>query len=245
MDLEALGVNIYTRSQDVASEYGLRDSTLAEVQSRIKANIETVNEYLDVNVGDLLRYSETFSVNKTARKSTTVFAGPVPVTLSGEIGGSVGMKMGTYVYDMSRVTARLNPQASIEASVSAGVGFDGCSLGVNGELDLIKEDFVAHLTAEMTFEGDDLKTVSMLGELKEVITNTITGPQGNIRIYGDYPYIDICYKRACACCGRACVNVPYPCGGCKTAYNTIANFSSSRTRTELLNQHQTLFRIGF
>ncbi len=243
VDLEALEVNIYSRSQDVASEYGLRDSPLEEIQSRIRANIDTVEEYLHANTGDLLRYNETFSVNKSVSKSTTIMAGVVPVTLSGEVGGSVGVRVATYLYDISRVNARLNPQATIDASASAGVGIDGCSMGVNGELDLIKEDFVAELTAEMTFEGDDLQTTSMLGSLKEIITNTVTGPNGNISIYADYPYLGMCSSRIC-CCG-ACVNTPHPCGGCSTAHKTIANFSSTSNRTELLNQHQTLFRIGF
>lgn len=81
----------------------------------------------------------------------TYMIGPVPVLLTAELVGSLGVTV-SGKFGTSTVTLGAEPYVSVDAALGAGVGCKMASAGVEGSLELVKVSVPA--TAAITFNGD-------------------------------------------------------------------------------------------
>jgi hypothetical protein len=149
---------------------------------------------------------ERWAFGKSTRINKNFVVGVVPLTASfeawGLIGAEISLDLPDNCADTFEFEARTGPWADLGTALTAGVGNSRVfSVGVGGELDpLLGDTFFATVSVNDLVYDTDLGTVT--GALHEDVTNTLTGPQGNVFFYVGYPCIKICRKWG----------IPYPCG---------------------------------
>ena len=114
---------------------------------------------------------------------------------------------------------------------SAGVGSSkGFSAGVEGNVRLIKDTFFARAQVQdLGFK--DIGETRIGGTLVEDVTNTLTGPKGNLNLFVGYPCVKWC---------KGAFGIPYPCGTrqCKNR-KSVASFSTFEKKDVLLCREQS------
>jgi hypothetical protein len=190
LDFDFAGITIYSK---------LIDASLADGWDP-----DLVREYLQWK-------PEIWEVEKSKKYEKDFVIAVVPVTISAEASGIIGYDVVAQVCvakDLCEEGATVplfqaytGPRADIEADLSAGVGSSkaGLSAGVGGDISFLSDTFYATTSASLAY---DEVAQEIEGTLTEVITNTLTGPNGGLYAYVGYPSIKICRKWG----------VPYPCG---------------------------------
>ena len=174
---------------------------------------------------------ENWAFGKSTSFTKNFVVGVVPLTASFSAWGLIGAEiyMGVTVENCGPLSfeAHTGPWANLGTEVTAGVGASALSAGVGGALDPLLEDtfFATVSVLDMRVEGANL-----LGALHEDVTNTLTGPQGNVFFYVRYPCIRWCKKWG----------IPYPCGfkACQ-AKKSIVGFKTFEREDVLFCDEQT------
>ncbi|MEZ4471721.1 MAG: hypothetical protein R3F60_13170 [bacterium] len=118
---------------------------------------------------DLFEQSLTFF-----SASTTYMAGPVPITVRGEVTGTLGLK--------GKVTASggmnlgLTPHAALTAEASVGVGVACASAGVRGSVDLVSVNVPSTLKLTSQACGTRVDVSSSL---------TLSSMDGSVEVYAE------------------------------------------------------------
>lgn len=129
------------------------------------------------------------NVSKKYEKTKKFNVGPVPVTVTGFVMGSVGIN-----YELGVTGTALNlqgqPFALLEAGASGGVGLKGFSAGVTGSLRLLEEKFTVATAASLNVVDDGFAsgTAQLVLIPSLLVTNVVTGPTGTISLYAEYSY---------------------------------------------------------
>ncbi len=235
LELEVMESVVYSQRESISSRYHLSSSTADEMGERISENIA---EVAGLGEEPLFEYRERQYKVWKETSTQTIFVGPVPLTFEGYVSGELGLELNVLIPNMTSLSSNARPYTNLNAGGSASVGISGFGGGVEGRLRLVEESFIAESLGSIHFienQAED-RVLVLAGTLEEKITNRISGPSGEINLYGEYPYAKICHTRW--------GHLPYPCGGgIKRKRLNIANFESGTSTQELLNQRQTLFQV--
>jgi hypothetical protein len=238
MEVEFLGLNIYTEADNIAKHYHLENSAEQELGKRIKENVDKVEEYLKTHTGRMIDYTKDWNVHKEKKEVKTIMIFVVPLTFTASASGTIGIDFKMQESSLGTVSAYATPHAKLSGTGSAAIGVPGANAGIEGALNLVNVAFPSEFAAGIKFEGNDEYVYSLIGELSEKIIQLSTWINGEIDAFAEYPWPDICYKHIC-CLG----NVPYPCIVTKHDRATIVSYEAKPKLKVLLNKHQTLFRV--
>lgn len=157
-------------------------------------------------LNDSLVHTEDFTRSRTRER--LFFVGPVPIEVSATIGGSIGFTMGGELEPVSLASAA-GPYANLTASASAGVSYgDLFGAGFGTDLTIVDERFTGSVTTGLLVLDDGFGDDEAIftGTVLMDVRNVLTGPNGRVFIYGEYPTIR--WKRRCACFGGCCFSYP-------------------------------------
>jgi len=166
------------------------------------------------------------NISKRYEKKKTFTVGPVPVTVTGFVMGSAGVR-----YELGVTGTVLNlkgePFALLNAGAEGAIGLPGFQVGVSGELRVIEEQFTVTTAASLTVIDNGFSSgqaqLILLPSLR--VANVVTGPTGTIYLYADYSYPTIkrCswgfikgYCPASRPPGRSCRSIASGRSGCPT-----------------------------
>lgn len=158
-------------------------------------------------------FDGTYSVTKEKTYSKQFFVGPVPVSVSGGVAGTIGYRL-TAAIEPTSLASSVRPFASLEATLEAGVGIVGLRAGAGGTLTLISEEFAAGVQTGLVVASVGPNPAVFQGTATMRVVNTLTGPTGRLFLFVEYPGVKWC---------RGCVFgvcFPYPCG-LKTVHNEL------------------------
>lgn len=171
-------------------------------------------------------WTDDWSVTKSISESADFWVGPVPVTVSGGVNGTLGF--GVKVALEKDFVMSMGPYANAGAFASAAINLLAASGGVRGNLTLVQDTFTAGATAGMTLSDGGLVAT---GTLNESIINQLSGPSGDVELYVTYPN----GIQWCSSWG-----IPYPCGVSEgTASTPIVSWAPYTETNTLLSATQT------
>ncbi len=242
MEVEFLGNNIYSNLDNIADHYHLANSPAQELRKRIKENIDAVEAYQQNGADTLVNYKKDWEIYKEKKESKTIMVFVVPVTFTAKASGTIGLYLKMREKNIGMIAAVATPHADLKGTGSAGIGISGAQVGVEGRVGLIEMNFPSDFAAGIKFEGDDNYVYSFLGEISEKIIEIIRPPFGDISLFAEYPWPDVCHYRKCCC--TKCVSIPYPCITTQHKRKILDSFESKMKFKTLLNKHQTLFKVN-
>ena len=156
------------------------------------------------------RPPKELSFSKQKEASKLIFVGPVPVTVSAFIGGTVGTEYELKSFGPTELDLQAAPFASLDAGADARVGGFGFSVGVEGSLTLLKEKFIVRPSAVLTVRDDGFASgnADLVIQPRLRVINELTGAQGQVALFAEYshPTVRTCKKW----------DIPYPCPGWET-----------------------------
>ena len=180
------------------------------------------------------------NISKRYEKKKTFTVGPVPVTVTGFVMGSAGVR-----YELGVTGTVLNlkgePFALLNAGAEGAIGLPGFQVGVSGELRVIEEQFTVTTAASLTVIDNGFSSgkaqLILLPSLR--VANVVTGPTGTIYLYADYSYPTI--KR----CSWGFIKGYCP--GIKTAREKlpIDSFRTFRMSDTLINTQGRIALVTF
>ncbi len=144
-------------------------------------------------------WQATMSFSKEAPeppKEKQFFVGPVPMVASASIAGNIGVQY-EFAFEEDKIFDgrphlalgnTVSPFASIEATLSAGVGSPLFSAGVEGVLTLLDERLEFFIGTrifehDLGFSSGNAEFIIIQGE---TLSNVFTGPQGAINLFAKY-----------------------------------------------------------
>jgi hypothetical protein len=138
--------------------------------------------------------TDPFSISKEVTYNQLFFVGPVPFTASATVGGEIGFDLYANIQPIG-LAVKAGPFAKLEVTITGAVGIRVLRAGFGGTLTLIDEQFYGNVTAGLTFitdltEGED--AVGFELSMRMSATNTLTGPQGELFLFADYPGVKWC-----------------------------------------------------
>jgi len=178
-------------------------------------------------------WEKDWSVYKSYGYSQQFWVGPVPLNVGAGAQGTIGFNINFEVSD--NLIANAGPYVYAGAYASASVGVGGLlEAGVRGNLNLINANFINEVTAGITLLSNNTE---LQGTLKETVSVTIAGPNGNVQLFAKYPCIT---RWKCCCWGRVC----WPIFGICESYYTLVSFTSWSNTYTLLDQEYNTGIIG-
>ncbi|SMC08638.1 hypothetical protein [Nitratiruptor tergarcus] len=209
---------VYEQSRYVTDGDGIFTSHAATLRERIKENIETLE---NIN-GDILSYHDALGWADGYDDGGTFWASGIPIAYRYGYEGQLGVKMDLDIKSLGRIDAAATPYMEFSGYGSGGIGIEyygfGVSVGIEGDLQLIDEKLICGGSAGITFVTGDKGIESYIGELHENITNEFIGPNGGVYVYAKATLLGT-YK------------------------HKIADFDTVNSTKELLDKHQTLFKV--
>ncbi len=208
VDIYAFGQNLFPKVLDFGC--GNEDAITLWSQGGLQCALDCNTQYPTLP-NESLQYKKAradclqgcWAFGKSTAFNKNFVVGVVPLTASfaawGLIGAEVSMGVTASCGNPLSFEAHTGPWASLGTEVTAGVGTGAFSAGVGGELDPLLEDTFFATVSIIDLASDG---INVTGALHEDITNTLTGPQGNIFFYVRYPCIKFCKVWG----------IPFPCG---------------------------------
>lgn len=142
-----------------------------------------------------------FSITKEVKYDQLFFVGPVPFTASASVAGEIGFKLYANIQPFG-LASKTGPFAKLEATITGAVGIPILKAGFGGTLTFIDEEFQASVTTGLALSFNDGFPIGFEGQFSMSVINTLTGPQGELFLFADYPVV-----KWCAVLGRS-----FPCG---------------------------------
>lgn len=135
-------------------------------------------------------YTDTpFKKVQTIERQSVVFCGPVPIVFKAGAQGTLGYKL-QFDMDSGNMVLTGTPYADLTARASATVNLVVAKGGVKGTMQVIREDFETRLSFGQVRLLNNGQDISAALNLK--VTNTLTGPNGRIWLFCDYPGVKFC-----------------------------------------------------
>ena len=258
LDVEVLKIVVFSKSDTLASRYGLETPTVTEeeenaIQLKIdnhetnlsKAALMKQKLYKKANKkvktyggssATAVGYAKTWDIGKKKGFTQQYIVGIVPVTVTSGAQATVGFESDIALQGITVLEGSFKPIAKIGAYVQGGVGVIGYSAGVEADLWLVTETLKNSVTASLDMQEDSAGEyiVSLDGHLREKIYNYFRGPNGQLYLYATYSV-----PRYCKSYG-----VRYICGTkSKTKHKYLGQFKTSTSSRRILDKKQTLFSI--
>ena len=235
--LKFIGINIYSKSDDLSNKDGLSSSQSSDKKRRIYENNETINSrYTEEQQKNLVSYHTDISYTKTKTRSKSFTIGPVPITVRGRASGTVGFYLKLNFEGIRILKTELTPYTNMKADASAGIGGFGFSGGAGVNLKLVSEKFRTYSYGYLRFVKNNTtkQVTSFVGTLNERILNEFWGPKGRFYLYVEYRVPKWCKSWG----------IPYPCGTRKKRpTKTLANFRTYKDIRTLINKSQNNFKV--
>jgi len=258
LDVEVLKIVVFSKSDTLASRYGLETPTVTEEEENaIKLKID--NNETNLSKAALMKqklykkannriktyggssatavgYAKTWDIGKKKGFTQQFIVGIVPVTVTSGAQATVGFESDIALQGITVLEGTFKPIAKIGAYVQGGVGVVGYSAGVEADLWLVTETLKNSVTASLDMQEDSegAYIVSLDGHLKEKIYNYFRGPNGKLYLYARYTV-----PRYCKSFG-----VRYICGTkSRTKRKYLGQFRTSTSSRKILDRQQTLFSI--
>ncbi len=172
-------------------------------------------------------YVEDFSKSETVEAKTTVWVGPVPITFTAGATGVVGFRAEFHA-DTAGLAISEGPYAEATAFGEAKVDLLVARGGVRGNMQIVRDDFVARAAAQVQVVGNG---EALDGILEFDVTNTLVGPNGRIFLFAEYPEAEICAGFL-------------PCGvKTKRVEKDLVKFSTFR-KVDVLYQNRSSVRVN-
>jgi len=210
--------NIYHQSRYVTESQNVSNSQATDLHRRIEENLETLKNM----EGDLLSYHDWKGWHDHKEDGGTFTVMGVPIAYEYGVEGTMGVRLKLDIKSIGMINAGITPFAEFSGYGKIGPGFNfhgiDVSTGLEGELDLIEDNFVMGGDAGIRFVSDDTGITSFIGELVEVIINNYSPPSGGLYFYASAEGIGVWNK-------------------------TIWDVESDPSVKVLLNKHQTLFKV--
>jgi len=220
MTLKFLGQNVWTTANNIADEHGLKNSEAKDIHQRIRENVDKVDNLYYGALGD---GGGGGWADKT-EQSDTVWVCCVPIAYTLGASGSLNIHMGGYTRDLGFLDVTFVAGGDFKAYGRGGVGVEydgyGASAGVEGYINLIKDNITISGRAGIKYVGDDTNVYSFIGELEEVAWNEYFPPNGGMNFYAHVT-------------------------GLGWHRKPIWHIGSDPIKSTILNKHQTLFKINF
>ena len=188
---------------------------------------------LDVEFAGITLYSQsgnagfewekTWQIEKNMGYSQTFVIGIVPVEVSAGASGALGIKATVSVN--SKFEGTVSPFVDVGAYASAAVNLVVAKGGIRGTLYLIGCSFDTKLGGTI---AADAGATQLTGTLDETIGYTLSGPNGGLVIYVQWP--KTCWKWHV---------IPYPCGWNTKDWSLVSWSTYSKTDT-LLDRRQSV-----
>ena len=245
VNMKVLGINAINKKADMATLIGTYHTVkeIDKIQDLSDDEKEEVSkEQIIVNKSmenQLLGYSKNFFHDTYKKKSKVITVGIVPVIVKVKAGGVVGIKTHIGLDGILSLSTGIEPYGQIDGSTSVGVGVDGFSAGVEGNMIFISNKTPATTKFQFQFTVDDNEDLKLQGILSEKIVNTLQGPNGDVNLYAEGQSTKFCKKK------KIGIKVIYPCGfktvkGTKNIFNWDSGLIKEKT---LLDKNQTLVDI--
>jgi len=221
ISLKFIGLNIYSKDSNLGEKIG-GSSPEVEKKIRIKRNKKKVatakaeGKVTNVGIDTDLYFQKSFE------RSRTVFVSVVPVTVSGEVNGRIGVKANIGLEGIAQLSATITPYANMGAGISGGLGLGTVArLEVFSDFTFIQEELEAKATAALSLveSGDYISHIE--GNLEETVTNKFTGPIGMLGLRARFKILWYSFKR----------------------HIILALFNSYANEKVLLHKKQNLFRV--
>jgi len=258
LDVEVLGISIFTKSNSLADVSGLSTPVITDVEERaIKLKID--NNETNLSQATLIKqkiykkakksisnysgsgstmvgYARTWEYGKQKGYTQQFIVGIVPVTVTAGAQATVGFEADVALSGITAVEGSFKPVGRIGAYVEGGVGVVGYSAGVQADLWLMTETQKNSIEASLDLveDADGEYIVALEGNIHEKIYNYFRGPNGKLYLYAKYSVPKYCRR----------YGVRYPCG-----YQTITRrkylgkFETATSSYRILDKEQTLFTI--
>lgn len=136
--------------------------------------------------GRFVGYEDEISFSQGKNFSSVYFVGPVPITIGAGIEGSIGFELHANIQPVSLATSA-GPFAQLEANVTGAVGVPGLQAGVGGALTLLDERFTGTVSTGLTVLHSNPGAAVFEGEVSLTILNVLTGPEGRLFLFAEYP----------------------------------------------------------
>jgi hypothetical protein len=258
LDVEVLGVTVYSKSKSLSDVSGLSTPTVTsaekaainakiasgdtnlskaalikqKVYKKAKKNISTYSGSGSTAIG----YTKEWSIGKKRGYTQQFIVGIVPVKITAGAEATVGYIADIHLSGITSLTGSFKPKASIGAYVQGGIGVIGYSAGVEADLWLINESLKNSVTASLDMVEDTAGeyVVSLDGNLHEHVYNYFRGPNGKLYLYAEYTVPKYCRS----------FGARYICGvKHKTKRKYLGKWRTSSSKSVILDKEQTLFTI--
>ena len=258
LDVEVLGITVYSKSQSLANVSGLSTPTITEeeeaaidvkitsgdtnlskaalikqkVYKKAKKNVSTYSGSGSTAIG----YTKEWSIGKKRGYTQQFIVGIVPVKITAGAQATVGYVADIHLSGITSLTGSFKPKASIGAYVQGGIGVIGYSAGVEADLWLLNESLKNSVTASLDMVEDSAGEyiVSLEGNLHEHVYNYFRGPNGKLYLYAEYTVPKYCRS----------FGTRYICGvRHKTKRKYLGKWQTSSSKSVILDKEQTLFTI--
>jgi len=259
LDIEALGITIYSKSKSLADVSGLSTPTV-DAQEEAAIDLKIANNETNLSKAALIKQK----VYKKAKKNVSTYSGSgstaigyvydwdigkkkgytqqyivgiVPVTITAGASATVGFVTDIHLDGITSLTGTFRPKAGIGAYMKGGVGVSGLySAGAEAELWLLNESLENRVNAslDMVEDDDEEYIVSLEGNIDARVYNYYKGPNGKFYLYAEYTVPRYCTK----------YGVRYPCGTKnKSKRKYLAKWRTSVSKGTLLKKSKSLFTI--
>ena len=258
LDVEVLGIVVYTKSKSLADVSGLSTPEITsseeaaidlkiangdanvskaalikqKIYKKAKKNISTYSGSGSTAVG----YRKEWSFGKKKGYTQQFIVGIVPVKITAGAQATVGYVAKIGIDGITSVTGSFKPKADMGAYVQGGVGVVGYSAGVEADLWLLNESLKNSVTASLDFveDADHEYIAAINGDLHEKIYNYFRGPNGKLYLYAEYTVPKYCRR----------FGVRYICGfKTKTKRKYLDKWRTSSSKMTILDKEQSLFTI--
>jgi hypothetical protein len=258
LDVEVLGVTVFSESQSLADVSELSTPTIdaeeeAEIDLKISkdANLskatlikqkvyKKANKNISTYSGSgstAVGYVKTWDIGKKTGYTQQFIVGIVPVKITAGAQATVGFVSDIALTGITAIEGSFKPKSGIGAYVQGGVGVVGYSAGVEADLWLVTDNLNNTVTASLDFveDADQEYVVGLEGNLHEKIYNYFKGPNGKLYLYAEYSV-----PVYCTSCG-----VRYICGATnRTTRKYLSKWTTAVSKETLLDEEQTLFTIA-
>lgn len=161
-----------------------------ESQSRFSFEVKSLGQTLfsAAQTSPSYTYDNTWSVRKSREVKAVVWVGPVPIEVSAGCSGTIGYDT-SLTLTPSSIEFETGPFGEIDAFAQAQINLVVASGGIRGDMTLLREELTARTSAQLSIVNGGTR---LQGPLTQELTHTLTGPNGRLYLFVNYPGVKLC-----------------------------------------------------